>query len=208
MYLTRFSACGFRSLARVEDILVSSPTILAGRNDGGKSAVLTALAYLLGRHRLTDEDRTYRQAEASPGSRCSETWAEGVFTLDASEQAATALSQTVRIRRIAEEGQTARWEYYGSRPVDSRLHDVARLLKGELAELVAEFSLNPAGPLKDDLLQAVTAYAATAPQAEQWQALPKELQERLPRLLQFGGKDERPDDAVRTALSSCYETYL
>jgi hypothetical protein len=208
VYLTRFSACGFRSLAHVENIPVSSPTILAGRNDGGKSAVLTALAFLLGHHRLTDEDRTYQQAGDVAGGRCLETWVEGVFTLDAGERAATALPQTVRIRRIAEEGQTARWEYYGSRPADSRLHDVTRLLKGELSKLVAEFSLSPSGTLKDDLLQAVTAYAATAPQVEQWQALPKELQERLPRLLSFGGKDERPDDAVRTALNSCYETYL
>lgn len=208
MYLTRFSACGFRSLALVENIPVSSPTILAGRNDGGKSAVLTALAFLLGDHRLTDEDRTYVQTEGAAGGRCSPTWVEGVFTLDAGEQAATGLPQTARIRRIAEEGQTARWEYFGSRPADSRLHDVGRMLKGELAELVAEFSLVPAGPLKDDLVQALNAYAATAPHVEQWQPLAKELQERLPRLLSFGGRDESPDAAVRTALNSCYETYL
>ncbi|MFF1263562.1 ATP-dependent endonuclease [Streptomyces sp. NPDC058321] len=208
MYLTRFSVCGFRSLARVENIPVSSPTILAGRNDGGKSAVLAALAFLLGSHRLTDEDRTYRQTEGAAGGRCPQTWAEGVFTLDSGEQAATGLAQTVRIRRIAEEGQTARWEYFGSRPADNRLHDVGRLLKGELAELVAEFSLSPAGALKEDLAQALAAYAATAPQVEQWQPLMKELQERLPRLLSFGGKDESPDAAVRTALNNCYETYL
>ncbi|MGW2787029.1 ATP-dependent nuclease [Streptomyces populi] len=208
MYLTRFSVCGFRSLAQVENIPVSSPTILAGRNDGGKSAVLTALAFLLGDHRLTDEDRTYVQTEGAAGGRCPQTWVEGVFTLDAGEQTATALPQTARIRRIAEEGQTARWEYYGSRPADSRLHDVGRKLKGELAELVAEFSLAPAGSLKEDLVQALNAYAATAPQVEQWQPLAKELQERLPRLLSFGGRDESPDAAVRTALNNCYETYL
>ncbi|MEV5989215.1 hypothetical protein AB0L85_30210 [Streptomyces sp. NPDC052051] len=208
MYLTRFSACGFRSLARIEDVPVSSPTILAGHNDGGKSAVLTALAFLLGIHRLTDEDRTYEQTEGSVGGRCVRTWVEGTFRLDATEQAATGLSSTLRVRRISEQGQPPQWQYFGSRPADSRLHDLTRLLKGELAKLVTEFSLSPAGSLKDDLLQALTAYAATAPQAEQWQPLPKELQERLPRLLSFGGKDEKPDDAVRTALSSCYETYL
>ncbi|WP_308020022.1 hypothetical protein [Streptomyces sp. SP2-10] len=156
---------------------------------------------------MTDEDRTYVQTEGA-GGRCSHTWVEGVFTLDAGEQAATALPQTARIRRIAEEGQTARWEYFGSRPADSRLHDVGRMLKGELAELAAEFSLTPAGSLKDDLLKALNDYAATAPQVEQWQPLVKQLQERLPRLLQFGGRDESPDTAVRTALNSCYETYL
>ncbi|MFJ4031547.1 ATP-dependent nuclease [Streptomyces griseoluteus] len=209
MYLTRFSARGFRSLASIEDIPVSSPTILAGHNDGGKSAVLTALAFLLGEHRLTGEDRTYEQAEGSAGGRrCSTTSVEGDFRLDAVEQSATGLPQTVRIRRISEEGQPPQWQFFGSRPADSRLHDMSRLLKGQLAELAAEFSVSPDGPRRDDLLQALTAYAATAPQVKQWQPLPKELQERLPRLLPFGGKDERPDDAVRTALSSCYETYL
>lgn len=208
MYLTRFSACGFRSLARVEDIPVSSPTILAGHNDGGKSAVLTALAFLLGRHQQSKEDRTYEQTEGAADGRCAQTWVEGVFTLDAGEQAVAALPPSVRIRRIAEAGQAARWEHFGSRPADSRLHDLGRLLKGELAELVTEFGLSPAGTRKDDLLQALEAYAPSAPQVEQWQTLPKELQQRLPRLLSFGGKDESPDDAVRTALNSCYETFL
>ncbi|MET7988819.1 hypothetical protein [Streptomyces sp. NPDC005281] len=67
------------------NIPVSSPTILADRNDGGKSAVLTALAFLLGGHRLTDEDRTYVQTEGDVGGRCSQAWVEGVFTLDAGE---------------------------------------------------------------------------------------------------------------------------
>ncbi|GAB2766703.1 hypothetical protein GCM10027072_77040 [Streptomyces bullii] len=208
MYLTRFSACGFRSLARVEDIPVSSPTILAGRNDGGKSAVLTALAFLLGHHRLTEEDRTYAQGEGAAKGRCGETWVEGVFTLDAGEQAVAALPPSVRIRRVAEEGQAAQWQYFGSQPADSRLHDLGRMLKNDLAALVAEFGLSPAGSLRGDLLEAVTAYAATAPQVEQWMPLPRQLQERLPRLLPFGGKDESPDDAVRTALNSCYETLL
>ncbi|WP_030855159.1 hypothetical protein [Streptomyces sp. NRRL S-475] len=82
MHLIRFSACGFRSLTHVQDIPVSSPTILAGRNDGAKSAVLAALAFLLGEHRLTEEDRTYQQDEGVKGQRCAETWVEGVFRLE------------------------------------------------------------------------------------------------------------------------------
>lgn len=81
-------------------------------------------------------------------------------------------------------------------------------MKKDLTELVAEFGLAPSGTLKEDLLAALTAHAATVPQTEQWQPLPKDLEARLPRLLAFGGKDESPDDAVRTALSSCYETHL
>ncbi|MGW1543281.1 ATP-dependent nuclease [Streptomyces sp. NPDC002309] len=208
MYLTRFSACGFRSLAHVEDVPVSSPTILAGRNDGGKSAILTALSFLLGRHRLTDEDRTYALGEGAAGGRCAETWVEGNFDLDADERAIAALPQSIRIRRITEGGQPASLQYFGSQPADSRLRDPDRLLKNALAELVTEFGLSPAGTLREDYLQSVKAYAATAPQVDQWKPLPKELQARLPRLLLFGGKDESPDDAVRTALNSCYETLL
>jgi hypothetical protein len=208
VYLTRFSACGFRSLAQVEDLPVSSPTILAGRNDGGKSAILTALAFLLGDYRLTEEDRTYALIDGTAGGRCAETWVEGVFTLDAGERALAALPASLRIRRIAEGGQAAQWQYFGSQPADSRLHDLDRLLKNGLVELVTEFGLSPTGSLKDDYLQAIKDYAATTPQLERWKPLPKELRERLPRLLQFGGRDERPDDAVRTALNSCYQTLL
>ncbi|MFG2615914.1 ATP-dependent nuclease [Streptomyces anulatus] len=208
MYLDSFSASGFRSLTEVADIPVSCPTILAGRNDGGKSAVLTALSFLLGVHRLTDEDRTYLQGDGATGRRCEQTWVEGVFSLDEAERAPAELPGTIRIRRIARAGEPACWEYFGQQPADTRLRGLDRLLKQPLADLVAEFGLSPASSLKEDLLAAVAAYARTAPQIEQWQPLPKNLETRLPRLLMFGGKDERPDDAVRTALNSCYETHL
>ncbi|WP_217230138.1 ATP-dependent nuclease [Streptomyces anulatus] len=208
MHLDSFSASGFRSLTEVAGIPVSRPTILAGRNDGGKSAVLTALSFLLGVHRLTDEDRTYLQGDGATGRRCDQTWVEGVFTLDEAERAPADLPVTIRIRRIARAGEPACWEYFGRQPADTRLRGLDRLLKQPLADLVAEFGLSPASSLKEDLLAAVAAYARTAPQIEQWQPLPKNLETRLPRLLMFGGKDERPDDAVRTALNSCYETHL
>ncbi|MFH9479514.1 ATP-dependent nuclease [Streptomyces anulatus] len=208
MHLDSFSASGFRSLTEVAGIPVSCPTILAGRNDGGKSAVLTALSFLLGVHRLTDEDRTYLQGDGATGRRCDQTWVEGVFTLDEAERAPAELPVTIRIRRIARAGEPACWEYFGRQPADTRLRGLDRLLKQPLADLVAEFGLSPASSLKEDLLAAVAAYARTAPQIEQWQPLPKNLETRLPRLLMFGGKDERPDDAVRTALNSCYETHL
>ncbi|MFD5748896.1 ATP-dependent endonuclease [Streptomyces sp. NPDC127033] len=208
MHLDSFSASGFRSLTQVADIPVSRPTILAGRNDGGKSAVLTALSFLLGMHRLTDEDRTYLQGDGAAGRRCEETWVEGVFILGEKERAPGNLPGRLRIRRIARSGESACWEYYGQQPADSRLHGLDRLLKQPLADLVTEFGLTPASPLKDDLLAAVAAHARTAPQVEQWQPLPKQLEARLPRLLMFGGKHESPDDAVRTALNSCYETHL
>ncbi|AOT57238.1 MULTISPECIES: ATP-dependent nuclease [Streptomyces] len=209
MYLDSYSVRGFRSLAQVTEIPVSRPTVLAGRNDGGKSAVLTALAFLLGAHRLTDEDRTYvRDEEESSGRRCAETWVEGQFRLDADEQADSGLGEHVRIRRRSRPGETTCLEYFGSQPTDPQLRDLHRLLKPALTKLVAEYGLSPAGNLKEDLLAKLTEHAKTVPQDQGWQPLPKTLEERLPRLLSFGGKDESPDNAVRTALNSSYKTHL
>ncbi|MFE5593330.1 ATP-dependent endonuclease [Streptomyces sp. NPDC056549] len=209
MYLDSYSACGFRSLAQVADIPVSRPTVLAGRNDGGKSAVLTALAFLLGNHRLTDEDRTYVQDEEDcNGRRCAETWVEGQFRLDTEEQERGSLGEHVRIRRRSRLGEAACLEYFGSRPADPKLRDLSQLLKPVLAKLVTEYGLSPAGTLKEDLLAELTAHAKTLPQEQGWQPLPKALEERLPRLLSFGGKHESPDAAVHTALNSSYKTHL
>ncbi|MFJ6523446.1 ATP-dependent nuclease [Streptomyces filamentosus] len=209
MYLDSYSARGFRSLAHVEGIPISRPTVLAGRNDGGKSAVLTALAFLLGNHRLTDEDRTYAQSEESAkGRRCAETWVEGHFRLDAEERSRSGLGEHVRIRRRSPLGEAACLEYFGSRPVDPKLRDLSQLLKPVLAKLVTEYGLSPAGSLKEDLLAELTAHAKTLPQEQGWQPLPKALEERLPRLLSFGGKHESPDAAVHTALNSSYKTHL
>ena len=62
--------------------------------------------------------------------------------------------------------------------------------------------------MKEDLFATLTDHAASVSQEEGWLPLPKQLQARLPRLLPFSGKDESPDNAVRTALNSCYEAHL
>lgn len=117
MYLDSYSARGFRSLAHVTDIPISRPTVLAGRNDGGKSAVLIALAFLLGTHRLTDEDRTYAQdEEGAKGRRCAETWVEGKFRLDAEEQLHSGLGEHVRIRRRSRLGRRPAWSTSAASP--------------------------------------------------------------------------------------------
>ncbi|MET8754712.1 hypothetical protein ABZW32_32145 [Streptomyces sp. NPDC004667] len=208
MHLNSFSVYGFRSLSRVEDIPVSSPTILAGHNDGGKSGVLAALGFLLGTYRLVDEDRTYQVGSGSESGRCAETRVEGTFALNLAERCEGDLPAVIRIRRRARAGEAVSLEYLGTQPEDPRLRDLSRLLRPALAALVEEFGLVAGGNLKDDLLASLAAHAATSPQSEMWQPLPKKLVERLPRLLAFGGKDESPDDAVRTALSSCYELHL
>jgi putative ATP-dependent endonuclease of OLD family len=56
VHLEYFSVSGFRSLTDVREIPVSSPTIIAGHNDGGKTALLDSLAFLLGEGTVEEQD--------------------------------------------------------------------------------------------------------------------------------------------------------
>lgn len=215
VHLKDFSVSGFRSLTSLEAIPVSTPTILAGHNDGGKSAVLAALDFLLGGYRLVEQDRTYSNppggsealAAAAP-ARCVSTWAEGRFALDGAEQE-WGFSAELRIRRRVEGDSAPVLEYLARIPADPRLRDIGSLLVPGLKELVDAFGLQVEGKgLKADLQAALVAHAARSPQVEEWAALPKELVRRLPRLLSFSGKDESPDRAVHTALAGSYQTHL
>ncbi|MFE4515211.1 ATP-dependent endonuclease [Kitasatospora sp. NPDC056783] len=203
---------GFRSLTLLKNIPVSSPTILAGHNDGGKSAVLAALAFLLGGHRLAEQDRTYvtptgAGGVAEPG-RCASTWVEGRFALDDFEQEA-GFAPELRVRRRVEGDAAPVLEYWARIPADPRLRDIHSLLVPELRELVLALGLQAEGKgLKADLQAALAAHAARSPQVDQWAALPKQLARRLPRLLSFSGKDESPERAVHTALAGSYQAHL
>ncbi|MFJ7590945.1 hypothetical protein ACIQZO_26950 [Streptomyces sp. NPDC097617] len=94
---------GFRSLQSVCDIPVSKPTILAGHNDGGKSALLHALGLLVGTQSMIDDDRSYPGGtgpdQKNGLARCDETFVVGEFTLDAWEQREFHLPPQIRLRR-------------------------------------------------------------------------------------------------------------
>ena len=48
MHLEAFAVRGLRSLGMISEIPVGAPTILTGANDGGKTASIFALDFLLG----------------------------------------------------------------------------------------------------------------------------------------------------------------
>lgn len=210
VHLKDFSVSGFRSLTLVENIPVSAPTILAGHNDGGKSAVLAALDFLLGGYRPVEQDRTYTNppTDAAAPARCASTWAEGRFALDAAEQA-MGFPAELRIRRRVEGDSAPVLEYWAQLPSDPRLRDLDSLLVPALRELAETFGLQVGGKgLKADLQAALAAHAARSPQVAEWTTLPKQLARRLPRLLSFSGKDESPDRAIHTALAGSYQAHL
>ncbi|MFD5663253.1 ATP-binding protein [Streptomyces hirsutus] len=143
MHLHDFTVCGFRSLGHIHDIPVSGPTILAGQNDGGKSAVLAALAFLVGDEQLSEDDRTYEfpatdGAVGSSGpSRCTTTWVEGRFALDAWEQDEFGLPEELRVRRYAVAGESPRLECWAPLSGDERLRDPSQWTVREVMSVSA-----------------------------------------------------------------------
>lgn len=66
MQIEGFEVVGWRSLASVEEIPVRRPTILTGANDGGKTASIAALEFLLGGRPPDRETRTWAREEDHP----------------------------------------------------------------------------------------------------------------------------------------------
>lgn len=175
--------------------------------------MLAALAFLLGKHRLAEEDRTYtlsavdRQAMEQP-DRCERTEVEGDFELDDWEQQTFGLPRFLRVRRVAGDDLQARLEYWAPIPDDERLRDLSRWKAPELKALAQELGLAPESRLRADLEIALRAHAAAHSTHEGWIAAPVAMAKRVPRLLSFEGTSERPDDAVKTALKERFDTHV
>jgi hypothetical protein len=199
--LKSFSVNGFRSLVQVDGVPISSPTIVAGHNDGGKTALIDSLSLLVGARSLDEVDRSYL-----PGTenRCEATHVEGVFELDEWEQAEFALPAEARIRRITDSEGTS-LQCWTPVPADERLADLANCKAPELKALVREFGLEPEGTLMADNLAALRTYARANTVGEAWALAPKGLAARLPRILQFDGKAANPDVAVKAALTARFQ---
>jgi putative ATP-dependent endonuclease of OLD family len=204
--LKTFSIEGFRSLTKVTGVPVSRPTILAGHNDGGKTAILDALGFLLGTYKPTDDDRTYADGwiladNTNQGlPRCSSTLVEGEFELDAWETSKFALPQELRVRRVMSEDSAMPYECWLPVPDDDRLRDLRSHLVPALKALVRELHLDAGSGKRADLENALRHHAAEHSSSEDWIPAPAGLPTRLPRLLRFDGKTPEPEAAIRTAL--------
>ncbi|GLZ42818.1 TOPRIM nucleotidyl transferase/hydrolase domain-containing protein [Actinokineospora sp. NBRC 105648] len=192
---------GFRSLVQVKDVPIGSPTIVAGHNDGGKTALIDSLAFLLGVRRLEDVDRSYLSGTED---RCEATDVEGVFSLNDWERTEYSLPAETRIRRIADSESTV-LQCWIAVPADTRLADLSKCKAPELKALVQELALEPAGTRMADNLAVLLEHARANTSGEAWTLAPKGLAARLPRILQFDGNAENPDVAVKAALTSRFQ---
>ncbi|WP_435210733.1 ATP-dependent nuclease [Streptomyces sp. bgisy034] len=215
MHLHSFTVCGFRSLKDVREIPVSTPTILAGQNDGGKSAVLAALAFLVGDEQLSEDDRTYELGpsaeddEAAPLARCATTWVEGLFKLDPWELETFGFpAEELRVRRRAAAEETPVLECWAPLADDERLRDPSQLTLAEVRALGKQLVPELESIKRLDIEPELRKYGMSNASTSGWVLAPKEMERRLPRLMPFDGKSADPDGAVRTALMGRYQAHM
>lgn len=214
MHLNSYSVSGFRSLQNVCDIPVSKPTILAGHNDGGKSALLDALGFLVGARSLVEADRSFLASfgpdEGGVRERCRETFVIGKFTLDDWEQQEFDLPRQVRLRRHVNADSAASLQVWGPLPDDDRLADLTQYQLAGLKELAVELGIKPNAPRanKPDYEKCLRDYGLKHSSGDGWASAPPALQRRMPRVLVFDGKAARPDDAVKTALMGKFQAHM
>lgn len=205
VHLEKYSVRGFRSLADVTDIPIGSPTILAGPNDGGKSAALNALAFLLDSHALTEDDRSYVAGES--GGRCTVTEVVGDFRLDHWEQEKLSLPALVRLRRWADAELAPRYEIWGPVPDDEDLRDLNGKLLPDLKELAAKYGIRTTKLTKPQVLACLVDYGRQHSSYAGWSGIPPALMGRLPRIAEFAGQ-AAPEEAIRTVLNLRFKSYM
>lgn len=149
MQITSFSVSGFRSLEDVKDIPVRKPTILVGPNDGGKSASLTALSFLLGKYEPQEDDLTVvpipQGATDSNSRRATKITVTGEFRLADDEMAEFSVPMNLAMRRIFHPADGISLEMLAPVSSEPKLRSLDELGIQALKSLVQEFNLSPDG---------------------------------------------------------------
>lgn len=166
----------FRSLYGVTIPVQKKMTVLTGENDGGKTTVLDAVAFLLDGTSPSLAERTHGVGEDEPIE------VEGLFVYGEDED------QRLRVRSVLEPEQGPAREIlnkvhreFGAAPADLTLNDLRSKMKAIGIDM-------PRGSAKAPFVEAAEEWVRNRPEAELedvWRrAVPDEL-ERLPSLTRF-----------------------
>ena len=217
MQLEGFSVRGIQSLAEIEQIPVGQPTILTGANDGGKTASISALGFLLGGPAPKPEAHTWaREGDDPPGGISDDRFAEacviGRFSLEESEQLELSLPGELLIRRRASAEDGTSYEMQVEVPVDERLRALTSDLRlNDLKERAQSLGVDPVGSAtaKASFLTPLQDLADTAPKTTDWVTAPRDLLDLLPRFLAFSSSREPdPEAEIGTILRDEYTRIL
>lgn len=214
MQLEAFSVCGIRCLGSADEIPTGKPTVLTGVNDGGKTAAIFSLGFLLGGPAPTADDRTWaRDTDEPPGGvddtgRFAEACVVGRFSLSSSDQQELGLPSEVLLRRRCGSGTRTLYEVRMTVPADERLRDLTSDLRlDDLRARAVALGIEAEGAAnaKASFLTPLRRLADASSKTEDWVPAPAGLVERLPRLLSFSSSREpNPEAEIATALRGEY----
>lgn len=209
MKLIEVAITGFRSIEGRTLVPIRKPTLLAGHNDAGKSAIIDSIAFLLGGYSLHERDRTYCGVDESGNpERVDTTCVEGTFELSESESETLGMPSVVSIRRIARGGTGAALELLTEVPEDERYHDLDKQKVEVLRDRLKSLSQDTSG-LKNELVERLTALSMSATKKPAWTAASPDLKRSLPRLQRFDAtSSQNPEDAIRSTLQTSYKAHL
>lgn len=199
---------GFRSIESSLEITVASPTVLAGRNDAGKTALLDAVQFLLDASALTERDRTYGPSgpDGAP-TRVSETIVEGAFVLSTQERVDLGLPKVIRLRRTYRDSGTV-LELLTDVPLDKGLRDVPSMDVKTLKERLTSLGLATTGN-KSDLVARLNEVVEVAAKTIAWVTAPSAVKVALPRVERFNAAStQNPEAAILATLRTSYKNHM
>ncbi|MCX4580732.1 AAA family ATPase [Streptomyces sp. NBC_01571] len=219
MQICSVSVEGFRCLEDVAGVPVLSQTVLTGQNEGGKTALLDALNFLLHGTALSEHDLTYvgdgdRQEPAgdaaAPHARVPQTVVTGSFSLSAEEQLRLELPEQVRIRRRFRPEAGMFLEVHRRVCQDPQLRDLAAVKLPGLKELAAAHGVEPVGQAnaRTSWEQPLTALAQQMKQIDAWVPADSEAAAALPTMVYFKGDSvQAPEAVIQSLLNSRLREY-
>jgi energy-coupling factor transporter ATP-binding protein EcfA2 len=213
MKLDVISIQGFRSIGELRDLKVGSPTLLAGHNDAGKSAILDAIRFLLNDYSLTERDPTFATLTSGEtldagqlAPRVDLTATEGTFTLSVQEVSDLNTASEIRIRRTSRGGAPSTYEVMSLIPTNPLLRDYKDSLLADLKSRVENLQLNPEGQTKAALIAALDVEVGSTELVEEWIQAPSSLIRALPKVERFNPSGiSDAEDAIRSALQIAYK---
>lgn len=219
MQICSVSVEGFRCLADVAGVPVLSQTILTGQNEGGKTALLDALNFLLHGTALSEHDLTYvgdgdlqepGGETVAPHARVPQTVVTGSFSLSAEEQLRVDLPEQVRIRRRFRPEAGMFLEVNRRVCQDPQLRDLAAVKLPGLKELAAVHGVEPVGQAnaRNSWEQPLRALAQQFKQVDAWVPAASEVAAALPTMVYFKGDSvQAPEAVIQSLLNSRLREY-
>ncbi|MEU7512082.1 AAA family ATPase [Streptomyces sp. NPDC042898] len=194
---------GFRSLTSVRNVPIRSQTVVTGQNDGGKSALLDALDFLISGKPIFEHDVSYLSAgdfdeDESQLPRMDQAIVTGLFNLSRRECEELNLPNSVEIRR--------RYALDGSTAVEIRRQvcedEDLRNLDGEklatLKEIAAKHGVKPVGraDARRSWVDPLSELEKKMPRVDEWVTLSADVAAALPAIVYFKGDSVQSPEAV------------